>query len=139
MKNTLKQKIQQHQDILSYLFFGVCTTLINILTYAFFARALRFNTFFSALFSWITAVLFAYFTNRKWVFNSKAKTKKAICKELISFLICRLLTGVLDIIIMVVFVDYFKLSDLPMKVISNILVIIINYIASKVLIFRQKP
>lgn len=132
-----RQIVRRHFDVFKYLFFGVCTTLVNIFFYTIFTKVFYLNTVSATSASWFLAVLFAYFTNRKWVFSSQAKTKTAILKEISSFFLCRLVTGLLDVVIMVVFVDYLRLPDLPMKIISNILVIITNYIASKLFIFKQ--
>lgn len=120
-----------------YAFFGGCTTLVNIISYAICTRLLSMGTIMSNVIAWIFAVTFAYLTNRKIVFESNASTKKAIVREVISFFSCRLLTGGLDLGLMYVFVDVLKVNDLVMKVISNIIVIILNYVASKLFIFSK--
>lgn len=95
------------------------------------------STILSTVLAWIIAVLFAYVTNRKWVFKSEEKTVKGIFREVIYFFSCRFLTGVLDVVIMYIFVDVLLMNDVFIKIMSNILVIIINYVASKLFIFRQ--
>ena len=92
----------------------------------------------STVVAWIIAVLFAYLTNRKWVFHSVAEGFKAIFKEFISFLSCRLATGVVDWVCMFIFVDILLLNDVVIKFIANILVIVLNYVASKLLIFKHE-
>lgn len=134
----IKKLIDQYKSIILYLVFGGFTTLVNIGTYAFCARKLNFSTIISNLFAWFFSVFFAYITNRQWVFNSKASTMKEIVSEILSFFYCRLVTGILDLILMYVFVDSIGVNDFIMKIISNIIVIVLNYIASKVIIFRQK-
>ena len=109
-----------------YLFFGVCTTLVNIISYFIMAHILNMPVMFSTVVAWILAVLFAYFTNRKWVFDSKATTKEEIFRELVSFFACRLATGVVDWLCMYVFVEKLGFNDLVIKVISNIIVIILK-------------
>ncbi len=133
-----KQLYEKYKDIIPYAFFGVCTTLVNIASYWVCAHPLRFGTMVSTVIAWILAVLFAYVTNRKWVFNSQAETVAEITKEIISFFGCRLATGVLDWACMFVFVELLGLNDVVIKTIANVLVIVLNYVASKLLIFRKK-
>ena len=130
--------LKKYKDIVSYLFFGVCTTVINILIYYISAHLFHYSTLISTVVAWVGACLFAYFTNRKWVFHSTTKAKKDIFLEIISFFACRLATGFVDWIIMVVFVDFFHFNDIVIKVISNVIVIILNYVASKLVIFNKK-
>ncbi len=124
--------------MLLYLIFGVLTTLVNVISYAIFARLLRFGTMPSTVTAWLLAVLFAYLTNRKWVFESKESTKKGIFSEMIKFFACRLATGVVDWLCMFVFVDLLNFNDIFIKLAANILVIILNYLASLFLIFKRK-
>ena len=92
----------------------------------------------STVIAWVLAVLFAYVTNRKWVFHSKAVTRQEIVREGISFYLCRLGTGVLDWLGMYVMVDVLHWNDLIVKIAVNIIVIILNYVASKLIVFRKK-
>ena len=82
--------------------------------------------------------MFAYVTNKKWVFESKLWKKSVIISEAIPFLLCRLATGAIDLAIMFVGVEIMGHNDLTIKMFSNILVIILNYIASKMVIFKKK-
>ena len=88
--------------------------------------------------AWICSVLFAYITNRKWVFHSEAMGSAAILKEMISFFACRLLTGVVDWLCMLIFVDLLYWNDMVIKIGANVLVIILNYVASKLVIFKKQ-
>lgn len=133
----MKNLIKNHRDLILYLIFGICTTLVNMFTYWFCAHILNFSVIFSTIIGWILSVLFAYITNRTWVFQSKATGSKQILKEITSFFSCRLLTGILDLIIMFVFVDILGMNDMLIKIISNVVVIVLNYIASKLLIFKK--
>lgn len=130
--------IKKYEEIILYGFFGVCTTLVNILVYYIFSHIFNLGTIISTVIAWILSVLFAFVTNKIWVFKSKSWQKDIFIKEAISFFSCRLLTGLLDIGIMYIFVDILKFNDIIIKVISNIIVIIINYIASKLVIFSKK-
>lgn len=128
----------KYKSVIWYVFFGGCTTLVNIVMYAVCARVLSCGTATSNIVAWIISVLFAYVTNRKWVFNSSVSNTREVFKEIISFVSCRLLTGGIDLIIMIVSVDILDSNDLIMKIISNIVVIILNYVASKKIVFRDK-
>lgn len=120
-----------------YMLFGILTTLVNIVTYYIFAHLINMNTMVSTGMAWVISVLFAYITNRKYVFESDNVGVNAVLKEVISFFSCRLATGVLDIAIMYIFVEILHLADLPIKVFSNVVVIVLNYVASKLIIFRK--
>lgn len=122
---------------MAYLFFGVCTTAVNTISYYACARWLDFPTIASTVIAWILAVVFAFVTNKLFVFESHTWEWRVFVKEAASFFLCRIATGMLDIIIMFVGVDICGLFDLGVKVLSNVVVIILNYIASKLLVFRS--
>lgn len=128
--------LKKYRSAILYVIFGGFTTLINIIVYYFSSYVGGFDTVSSNIIAWILSVLFAYITNRKWVFESQNDTKKGVMKEISSFFGCRLATGVLDVLIMFISVDILNLNGMLMKCFSNILVIIINYIASKFMIFK---
>lgn len=134
----LKELYMKYKSIILYVFFGGCTTLVNFATYVICTRLFSFDTVTSTVIAWVLAVTFAYVTNRSMVFESQANGLKKYIVEIVSFFCCRLLTGILDFIIMYVCVDLMHLNDLIMKILSNILVIILNYVASKLLIFKNK-
>ena len=135
---TLKELYDKYKSIILYLFFGGCTTVINIASYFVVCEILLINNFSSTVIAWFVSVLFAFFTNKKYVFESNCKDLKEKCKELFSFFACRFMTGILDVIIMVIAVDYMQWNNMLWKIISNIIVIIINYIASKYFIFVNR-
>lgn len=133
----IKKLLIQYQDILLYGIFGVLTTVVNIISYWIFAHPLGMDTMVSTVLAWILSVCFAYVTNRKWVFHSTASTAKEYIKEIVSFFSCRIATGVLDWVCMFVFVTtLLAFNDMLIKTLSNILVIILNYVASKLIIFK---
>jgi len=134
----IKKLYEKYKDAIPYAIFGVLTTIVNIVSYWFMAHVLYFGVMPSTIIAWILAVLFAYITNRKWVFNSEANTKKEIIKEITSFFTFRLATGVIDWACMYIFVDILHMNDVIIKTVANIIVIILNYVASKVIIFRKK-
>lgn len=117
-----------------YLLFGGLTTLINIATYFIFYDILHLNNVASNIIAWIVSVIFAFITNKIYVFESKSKS---IIYELSTFFACRLGTGFLDLGIMYLTVDILKWNALLMKVISNIVVIVLNFVFSKLIIFKK--
>lgn len=134
----MENEIRKYKDILAYLFFGICTTVVNFVVYYILARMMNFSTSFSTVTAWFFAVIFAFVTNKIWVFRSKSWKKKIVVEELSSFFVCRVATGVLDLVIMIVTVDILVWNDVVMKMVSNVLVILLNYIASKWIIFKRK-
>ena len=134
----LKEMMEKYKDIVPYAIFGILTTIINIVVYLFFAHILKKEVMLSTLAAWFLSVLFAYVTNRKWVFHSGVLTFSNIIREAVAFFICRLATVIADILIMFIFVNIFHFNDLFIKIISNIAVIILNYVASKWIIFNHK-
>ena len=129
---------QKHRGVLLYLFFGALTTAVSIGSFALCNRLLAIHELIANVISWVCAVTFAYVTNRKWVFHSQAVTRQEITREILSFFGCRLATGVMDWVIMFVCVDVLGWNDMLIKVISNILVILLNFVASKLIIFKKK-
>ena len=132
----LKDMLIKYRSFILYAFFGVCTTLVNIIVYYICSYVLNLSTIISTAISWFLAVLFAYVTNREWVFESHVSNTKEVTKEITSFFSCRLLTGLLDIGIMYICVDILNWNDMIIKMTSNILVIVLNYVASKLIIFK---
>lgn len=133
MKNFLKKSRQ----MILYMFFGMLTFIVNILTYYFMSKV-NDNTAVDTAVALFASIVVAYVTNRKFVFESQQNQTKAVALEFISFFTCRLLSGLGDIIIMVVFVDFFHYNDMIVKLWANAFVIIFNYVASKWLIFRDR-
>ena len=135
--NSLKELLSKYKGVTLYLIFGVLTTLVNIVAYWGVAHLMNIATMPSTVVAWVLAVLFAYFTNRKWVFDSTANTSHEIVQELLSFFACRLATGVVDWGCMLVFVDLLGWNDVIIKTAANVLVIVLNYVASKLIIFKE--
>ena len=88
-------------------------------------------------YAWALSVAFAYVTNRIWVFESKVRSFAGVCKEIAGFVGCRAASGAMDIFLMWFFVEVMGFSDMIIKILSNILVIIFNYVASKFWIFKK--
>lgn len=133
----LKTYYQKYREILLYLFFGAGTTLVNILSYYVCGHMLNLSVTLSTIIAWVLSVVFAYVTNKIWVFNSYQRSLKAIYIEFIRFVSCRITTGVIDLIIMLLFSSWLGFNDMLMKIASNIIVVILNYIFSKLIIFKE--
>ena len=133
----LKILFRKYREMILYVLFGGGTTLVNIAIYWLCAHPLAVPTEVSAVIAWVASVLFAYLTNRKWVFESRVAGAAAVIKEMGAFFACRAGTGLLDVGIMYLFVTAWGFPDMPVKIASNVLVIVLNYVASKVLIFRR--
>ena len=125
-----------HKQIILYLIFGVCTTVINTVCYWLLYDVLSWSNLLSTVIAWLAAVIFAFVTNKRYVFESKKSGIHEQLTEFASFFSCRILTGILDVVIMAVAVDMLKWNGLVWKLISNIIVTVLNYIASKFLIFK---
>ena len=141
MIDKIKELCIRYKSFLMYAIFGVLTTLVNILSYWIFAHPMgMLDSFGSKLpnaLAWIVSCTFAYLTNRKWVFESEAKALDAILREVVYFFACRLATLALETLIMHVFVDELEFNDLIIKVCANVVVIIANYVFSKLVIFKK--
>lgn len=133
----IKELLYKYKALLAYGIFGVLTTLVNIGVYSVCYQQLGIGNVASNIIAWVLAVLIAFITNKLWVFESKTFEPAVLLREAISFFGCRLATGGLDLVIMYVSVDLLAQNSTAMKCISNVLVIIANYAASKLVIFKK--
>lgn len=129
----------KYKEVIMYLIFGVLTTVVSLVTY--YVLTLTILNPNSALqlqlaniISWIVSVAFAYVTNRKFVFESKSED---IVKELSSFVGGRILTLLMDMAIMFIFVTLLHFNDKIFKMVSQVIVIVANYIISKLFVFKE--
>lgn len=123
------------KELISYLIFGVLTTVVNIVVYYVFNTWLQVNYLVSNAIAWIASVLFAYITNRKYVFDSK---NTSMFNELVKFIGARLSTGIMDMILMWLLVDVLSMNSMVSKIVVNVLVIVLNYVLSKVFVFKKE-
>ena len=122
------------REIFLYVVFGALTTLINIVSYSLLYYSFGVSNTLSTIISWVLSVVFAYVTNKIWVFESK---NKSTIKEAAEFFLSRLSTGLFDLLVMYIFVELLMLEGGIIKVISNVLVIILNYLLSKLFVFKK--
>lgn len=120
-----------------YIVFGLLTTAINLVAY-FLLRMLDVSLFEADVIAWIVAVIFSYYTNRKYVFQSAASGFRACLVEAASFVIARLISLGIDLTFLLVTVEVLHWWETGMKVISNGIVIVANYVFSKVFVFRKR-
>lgn len=130
--------VKKYKSFIAYAVFGVFTTVVNIVTYNVCYYRIGMSNTLSNIVAWILAVTFAYLTNKVWVFESKSWKWDVLRREIPSFISCRLATGIMDLVIMYVCVDVMHWHAMVMKIISNVLVIILNYVFSKLVIFKKR-
>ena len=128
---------KKNKEILLYLFFGGLTFIVSIASYAFFNIQLGWNALVANIGSWILAVTFAYVTNRIWVFDSNASTAADLVEEITSFVGGRVATLVIEELILFVFITNLGMNSMLIKVIAQIIVIVLNYVISKLIVFKK--
>ena len=126
---------KRNKSILLYLFFGGITTLISIVSFVSLYAFFKINELIANIISWVCAVLFAYFTNRTWVFQSTAKGKTQI-QEMTSFCAGRLMTLGIEEIILFIFITILSFDGTVVKIGAQVAVLILNYVISKCFVFR---
>lgn len=136
----IKELFKKYKEIINYLIFGVLTTVVSLLVYyisvyTFLNPENAFQLQIANIISWIAGVAFAYFTNRKFVFESEEKDK---LKEASKFVGARLVTLVMDMAIMYFGVTVLHFNDKLVKLFSQVAIIVSNYIFSKLFVFRKR-
>lgn len=135
--NKLNPFYKKHKSVLLYIFFGGLTTVVSVGSFIVFDKVLHLHELIANFLSWILAVAFAYVTNRTWVFESRAKGK-AIAGEAASFVGGRLATLGIEEGILLVFVTWLHLSSTWVKIAAQFVVLVLNYLISKLFVFRKK-
>ena len=129
---------RRYRQILLYCVFGFGTFLVSVGTYAFCVRVLGINELIANAISWIFAVLFAFFTNRRWVFDGKSEDARGLWAQMVSFFGGRLFTLAVEEAILAVFVTWLGFDGVIVKVVAQVVVIVLNYFISKFWVFRKK-
>lgn len=138
MIQKIRALIEKYWDILIYLVFGVLTTVVNYAVYLPVYNFCGISAAVSNMIAWVVAVIFAFLTNKPFVFHSHDWSAKTVVPELIKFVSCRLASGVMETVILFLAVDCMNWDGNIWKLITQVLVIIINYVGSKLLVFRNK-
>ena len=137
MIGKIKALIRRYYDVLAYLFFGGLTTAVNYVVYLPCYNWLGFSAAVSNVIAWVAAVAFAYLTNKPFVFKSHDWSMKTVLPELTKFVACRIGSGVMETAILLVCVDWLGWDGNAMKLITSVLVVVVNYVGSKLLVFRK--
>ncbi|AIM25276.1 GtrA family protein [Melissococcus plutonius] len=134
----MKNLFQKYKELIAYLVFGGLTTVINIVVFFICQNILAIDYKISNAIAWFLSVLFAFITNKYLVFKSKQKDKRSFIKEMALFYWYRFVSFIIDMGMMIFFVDLLHTTDMLAKVITQIVIIIINYVFSKLFIFSKK-
>ena len=138
MIQKIRVLIEKHWDIVSYLFFGVCTTVVNYLIYIPCYNFWGMSASASNMVAWVVAVAFAYLTNKPFVFKSNDWSAKTVIPELTKFVGCRIGSGVAETIVLFLAVDLLGWNGNIWKLVTQVMVTVMNYVASKLVVFRKK-
>lgn len=140
MKDKIKNIMNKllNREVIMYIIFGVLTTLVNLIISFVLEGVVNINGAWASAIGIVCSVLFAYFTNRKWVFNTKAKGFKENFREFIKFILGRAVTMVIEQGGVVIFYSYMNLPFMPVKLSLTIIVIILNFFFSKFFAFSKK-
>ena len=133
-----KALIVKYWEVLIYLVFGVLTTVVNYVIYLPVYNILGLSAALSNAIAWVGAVAFAYLTNKPFVFKSHDWSMKTVVPELTKFVGCRVASGAAETVILLLTVDMLHWNGNLWKLLTAVLVVILNYIASKLLVFRKK-
>ena len=137
MIEKIRAFVEKHWDMVSYLFFGVLTTAVNYLVYLPLYNLLGISAAVSNIIAWVTAVAFASATNKPFVFKSHDWSMKTVLPELGKFVGCRAASGGLETVLILLTVDILGWNGNIWKLIISVLVVILNYVSSKLLVFRK--
>lgn len=149
---TIKALISKYRELIVYVIFGVCTTVVNLITFKLWNLILGDeNYLISNIIAWVASVIFAYITNKIWVFESKSWDGKVLIKEIPSFFAARVFSFLVEEVGLYIFVDLLKFNEYSMnilsfrlsgemiaKVILAFIVVVLNFVFSKLFIFKKK-
>ena len=134
----IKAVVQKYRDMIVYLFFGILTTVVDYLVFLPCYQWIGLSATVSNIISWSVAVTFAYLTNKPFVFRNHDWSAKAVLPELGKFVGCRIGTGAIETTVLFISVDMLHWKGVVMKVVASVMVVSINYFASKWLIFKKE-
>ena len=138
MKEKIRKLFLRYYDLIMYLVFGVMTTAVNYLVYLPCFNMLGLSASVSNMISWVVSVAFAFLTNKPFVFRSHDWSAKVVWPELVKFVGCRVGSGVMETVILFVTVDTLRWNGNIWKLVTSVLVVVVNYVGSKLLVFRKK-
>lgn len=129
--------LRKYSDVVLYLIFGVLTTVVNYLVYYPCYNLLHLSASVSNVVAWCVAVIFAFLTNKPLVFKSSSWQPSVVLPELWKFLTCRIGSGALETVLLLVCVDWLHWDGNVMKLVTSVLVVVVNYIGSKFFVFKK--
>ncbi len=129
---------RKYEEGINYLIFGFLAFVLNYVLYFLFSSAMQMHYMAATALSWVLTVVFAYWTNRTFVFKSKNKDAQSLGKEFLSFIGARVATEVLELALMFLMVDCMDLNEYLSKFACQVIVIVANYFLSKLWIFKEK-
>ncbi|MFL2059906.1 GtrA family protein [Marinilactibacillus psychrotolerans] len=138
MIKLLKDQYTKYEEVINYLFFGVLATVVNVGIFYLFDTLLQTPYLFANGLSIMGAILFAFFTNKKYVFKSETVSKREAFREFYLFVGFRLTSGIFDMLSMYILVDFLTIDTNVSKIITQFIVVVVNYVFSKVFIFKQE-
>lgn len=127
--------LEKLREVSAYLIFGVLTTLVNIISFYIFNNLLNIDYLIANIISWFLSIIFAYITNKNYVFKNN---KEDNFKTFILFISSRLTTLLLDMLFMILLIEKIQISEINSKIIVQIMVVIINYLLSKLIVFKDR-
>ena len=139
MMETIRALLHKHRELVSYVFWGVMTTVVNYVSYFLLTEGLHIYYLTSNVIAWAVSVLFAYFVNKLYVFQSRDWAWRVALRELWQMVASRLFSLGLEMAIMWFFVDTMHFNHLIVKLAANVVVVVVNYVLSKFIIFKKKP
>ena len=140
----IKELLLKYKEVIMYLIFGVATTLVNWIVYSLLMKTSVVNMTVSNAIAWFTAVVFAYITNKLFVFESRSWNLTAVWKEVVKFFGSRIATGVIEIggLPLLYYIgvkqSLFGVEGFLAKILVSIIVVILNYVFSKIFVFNKK-
>lgn len=129
---------KKHEEGINYLIFGFLAFVLNYILYDVFASLLHMHYLIATALSWVLTVIFAYWTNHTFVFKSKNIGASALIKEFTAFISARILTELLELVLMYLMVDVAAMNLRIAKLIGQTVIILTNYFLSKLWIFKKK-
>lgn len=139
MMKTVHALLHKYRELICYVFWGVATTVVNYVVYFLFTEGFQIHYLASNIVAWAVSVLFAYFVNKLFVFQSKTWVWQVALRELWQMTASRLFTLGLETAILWIFVDMLHQDDTIVKLAASVVVAVTNYVLSKFIIFKKKP
>lgn len=134
----MKKRKEDLKEFILYALFGTITFIISVGAYALFDIALGINELIANALAWVFAVSFSYVSNKKWVFKAPTPTKTAFWVQMFSFFFGRVFTLIVEEVIILVFITILNYPSMWVKLVAQVVVVILNYVFSKLIVFRAR-